>query len=153
METNEEVMSVPSIFDCYDLKKGQTRGGGGGAFGKIGGLFSKKKVDASGQEDTVQIVGKFKGMITVETKKERARLQKERIEKIGRCFELINDICMKSTGKPFEITLDDLATNQNKRDEFKQAMGKFQIAHLKLLKTICDVYSEEMIAKQLLIEQ
>jgi hypothetical protein len=53
-------MPVATPFDQYDIKKGQSRGASKGLFG----LFSKKE-DESGAVTTEQVVGRFKGIITV----------------------------------------------------------------------------------------
>jgi len=53
LEQCKEVMEKPTMFDSYDIKKGAARGNSGGLLGGLGSLFKKKKVDSSGQEDTV----------------------------------------------------------------------------------------------------
>ena len=63
-EKCEEIMSKETDFNCYNLKRGQTRGAptGGGLFGLLSG---GGKEDASGQPSTEETVGKFKGLIMV----------------------------------------------------------------------------------------
>ena len=66
-EKTPEVMSKETDFNCYDLKRGQSRGApsGGGLFG----MFSNTKTDEeSGAPSTEEIVGKFKGLIQVTRK-------------------------------------------------------------------------------------
>ena len=60
-------MPRPTPFDQFDIKRGQTRGAG-----KSWWPFRKsKKEDESGSISTERIVGKFKGLIRVESEKER----------------------------------------------------------------------------------
>ena len=60
LEHCEEVMSKPSEFNCYDVKRGQSRGAKKSAFS-----FGSTKKDASGEEDTTTKMGLFKALITV----------------------------------------------------------------------------------------
>ncbi len=55
-----EVMSKPSEFNCYELKRGQSRGAKASIFS-----FGPTKKDASGEEDTTSKMGLFKALITV----------------------------------------------------------------------------------------
>lgn len=74
LENSKDIMEKPTMFDSYDIKKGAARGNSGGLLAGLGSLFKKKKVDTSGQEDTVQTVGKFKGVVIVETKERKLEL-------------------------------------------------------------------------------
>jgi hypothetical protein len=62
LENIKEVMPVASPFDQYDIKKGQSRGASKGFFG-----FGAKKEDDSGATTTEQVVGRFKGIVTVQS--------------------------------------------------------------------------------------
>lgn len=68
LETCEEVMPMPSPFQKYDLKKGQSRGLSAGLFS---GLFGGSKTDASGQVTNEKVVGVFKAVIQVEGREEK----------------------------------------------------------------------------------
>ena len=66
LENIKEIFPKASPFTSYDIIRGQSRGL------PKGGLFSflsaKKKLDESGQESTLKSVGKFKGIIEIESK-------------------------------------------------------------------------------------
>ena len=53
-------MPIPTPFDQYDIKKGQSRGAS-----KKWWPFSDNKTDESGQVSTEQVMGRFKGIVTV----------------------------------------------------------------------------------------
>lgn len=62
LEESTEIMSKPSEFKCYDIKRGQTRGAASSGFS----LFkSSKKDQTTGEEDTTTSMGMFKALITV----------------------------------------------------------------------------------------
>ena len=61
-------MSKESEFDCFTLKKGQSRGANTSAFGKLFG--GGAKTDESGEASTETQVGKFKALITISQKSE-----------------------------------------------------------------------------------
>jgi len=61
LEKDPEIMSKESEFNCYNIKRGQTRGASGGF-----SLFSGPKKDLlTGEADTTQNMGIFKALITV----------------------------------------------------------------------------------------
>ena len=63
-------MPIASPFDQYNILKGQSRGASKGWW-----PFSAQKEDDSGEVSTEQVVGKFKGIVTVETDNERHEYQ------------------------------------------------------------------------------
>ena len=63
LENVTEVMPVPTPFMQYDIKKGQSRGASKGLFS-----WGAVKTDDSGAVNTEQVMGKFKGLITVFSK-------------------------------------------------------------------------------------
>jgi len=70
LENVKEVMKQPTDFNQYKLTKGQIRGAKAGL---LGGLFSKAKTDESGEVDTSETVGLFKGLISVTKKSEQKK--------------------------------------------------------------------------------
>ena len=77
LENIEEVLPVPTPFNQYDLKRGQTRGASKGIWASITGNY---KEDESGQVNTEQIVGRFKAVIEVEIKEEKKEYKKRKIQ-------------------------------------------------------------------------
>jgi hypothetical protein len=63
LENITSVMPVPTPFNQFDIKRGQSRGA---SKGLLGGLFGgSSKTDDSGATSTEQVVGRFKGVVTV----------------------------------------------------------------------------------------
>lgn len=67
LEETKAVMEKQTPFEQYDIMKGQSRGNSKGLMS----LFSKDKTDDSGAITTEQSVGKFKGVITVNSQEEK----------------------------------------------------------------------------------
>lgn len=65
LEYEPKVMSKPSEFMCYDLKRGQSRGAKKSLFD-----FGGKTDQGTGEQDTTQNMGRFKALITVTKKDE-----------------------------------------------------------------------------------
>jgi len=101
LETVEEIMSTPSEFDQYMLKKGQSRGAASG--GMLGGLFGGAKVDESGAASDEKEVGKFKALITISQKGDEERKARLKSGKLGRIIQLVNEIHTKRFGKASDI--------------------------------------------------
>ena len=74
LEHVKEIMPVESPFDQFMIKKGQTRGASKGLLS----LFGSKKEDESGETNTEQIMGKFKGIVTVESEGRKRHFEQER---------------------------------------------------------------------------
>jgi len=92
-------MPVESPFDQYMIKKGQSRGGGGGLLG----LFSKKKTDESGEVTTEQIMGKFKGLITVDSKQRMEEFEIAKQEKLAEVKRVLAQLSWKVKNKELKI--------------------------------------------------
>ena len=102
LETVEEVMSTPSEFDCFFLKKGQSRGAASG--GLLGGMFGGgAKVDDSGEASDEQLVGKFKSLITISQKGEQEAQDKMKDMKLTKIIKLVNEIHVQKYGKESEV--------------------------------------------------
>lgn len=76
LENIKEVMPIPTPFHTFDIKRGQSRGA---SKGLLGGLFGgAKKTDESGETSTEQVVGKFKGIVTVESEEDKKNYQERK---------------------------------------------------------------------------
>ena len=71
----KEIFPKPSPFNTFNLKKGQSRGLSGGGFMS---LFKKTKKDESGQVSDEKVVGIFKAIIEVKSKKDEQEYIVER---------------------------------------------------------------------------
>ena len=91
LELVPEVMTQPSPFDSYELKRGQSRGASK-SWWSFGGA---KKVDESGQASTEQVVGKFKGVVSVQTKEDREKYQEYKSKLLLSLKKLLNTLSQK----------------------------------------------------------
>ena len=71
----KEIFPKPSPFNTFNLKKGQSRGLSSGGFMS---LFKKTKKDESGQASDEKVVGIFKAIIEVKSKKDEQEYIVER---------------------------------------------------------------------------
>lgn len=85
-------MKQPSDFNQYKLTKGQIRGASAGL---LGGLFSKSKTDESGEVDTTETVGLFKGLITVTKRSEQNSNQEKVNDLLRQIYDLLTQIHKK----------------------------------------------------------
>lgn len=127
LETVKECMPVPSPFETFDLKKGQSRGASKGwsLFG------SGQKTDASGETSTEQVVGKFKGTVTVQTEEDRKDYADKKNELIEQLKAKLNTLSLQKTKKPLEINLEKMDTFEG-RQKFELQMEELGVAHLQI---------------------
>lgn len=60
LENVKEIMPVSTPFESFEIKRGQSRGASKSWFS-----FGAQKQDESGEVSDEQVVGKFKGVVTV----------------------------------------------------------------------------------------
>lgn len=101
MEDVKEVMSKPSEFHCYELKRGQTRGASSSGFGSL--FSSAKKDKATGEEDTTTTMGMFKALITVTQKDTEAERKMFLMSKLSKIRVLLGQIYKKQFNKEFPV--------------------------------------------------
>ena len=94
LEHEKTIMSKPSEFHCFDLKRGQSRGAKKSLF-DFGG-----KTDADGEVDTTQNMGKFKALITVTKKDEEVEKKMYMNNKLVQIRKLLSAIYTKKFNKP-----------------------------------------------------
>jgi len=99
LEHATEVMSRPSEFNCYEIKRGQTRGASGG-FSLFGG---PKTEQATGEADTTTKMGIFKALITVAHKDTMVEKQMFMMRKLTQIREKLALIYEKRFKKEFPI--------------------------------------------------
>lgn len=93
LEHVKEIMPVESPFDQFMIKKGQTRGASKGLLS----LFGSKKEDDSGATSTEQIMGKFKGIVTVESEGRKKHHEQERRQALTTLITKLNLLSLKLT--------------------------------------------------------
>ena len=92
-------MSKPTEFQCFDLKRGQSRGAKKSLFDFGGG----KTDQGTGEEDTTQIMGKFKALITVTKKDEEVQKKMYINNKLVEIRRWLGKIYTKKFNKPFPL--------------------------------------------------
>jgi len=86
-------MSEPTVFDVCEIKRGQTRGADDdNPLGAVFRLFCKVHTDDSGETDTEQVVGKFKGLVSVATDEHKQLYADSKAKLIGKLFERMKTI-------------------------------------------------------------
>jgi len=144
LELTPEVMPVPTPFQQYEIKKGQARGASAG-FSLFG---SGPKTDESGSVSTEQVMGKFKGIVTVQSLKEKDDYAKTKSDKIETLKNNLSAISLKQTGKPFELDLEMMDSAEG-RAKFSHEMQHMGVAHLKITKHLADLESDETLKRLL----
>lgn len=95
------MMSRPSEFKCYELKRGQTRGAKSSG---LGSLFSSAKVNQeTGEQDTTESMGLFKALITVVEKNKEAEKKIFLMQKLSEIRKLLAIIYKKLYKKDFPV--------------------------------------------------
>jgi len=94
-------------------------------------------------------MGKFKAVIEVEVKEEKAAYFKRK-EELFRMMQASLTSLAESRGiKNFEVDLDKLETIEG-REEIEMEMEPFGIRHLKITKILADIQSDVILQKMLL---
>jgi hypothetical protein len=118
----------------------------------MGGLFgSGPKTDASGSPSTEQEMGKFKGVITVESQQEKEAYATEKMDLIHDLKVKLNQLSLKRTNKPLELNLEMMDSAEG-RESFRNQMQEIGIGHLEVTKHLADLESDETLKRLLLSE-
>ena len=145
LELVPEIMSQPSPFDSYDLKRGQSRGASKSWFS----FGSSQKTDASGQASTEQVVGKFKGVVTVQTGDDRKQYLEFKEKLLLSLKQMLNKISQKKLKKPFALNMEQLDTMEG-RKKIEMDLEKLDVAHLNITKCLGDLESDETLRRLLM---
>jgi len=144
LETIKEIMPVPTPFDQYVIKKGQTRGASKGFFS-----FGGSKEDESGETTTEQVMGLFKGIIVVETEEEQARFKDEKKDRVHQLKNKLNRLSLKKLQEEMRYSEKKLETLEG-RAEFNMKMEKLGIGHLNIAKCLADLDHDEHMKRLLM---
>jgi len=139
-------MPLPTPYDQYEIKKGQTRGASKGWFS-----FGASKEDDSGAVSTEQVVGRFKGIITVQSELDKKAYADRKTELIHGLKLKLNQLSLKKTGKPIELRLEKMDTMEG-RHKFELDMVKIGVGHLNITQHLANLESDETL-KRLLMAQ
>lgn len=126
LEKVKEIMPIPTPFQTYDLKRGQSRGASKSFFG--GG-----KQDDSGESSTELVVGKFKGVVTVQSEEDKLHYAERKADLIHNLKMKLNQLALKRTGKGIEFNLEKMDTMEG-RMKFELELEKLGVSHLNITK-------------------
>lgn len=143
LENITEIMPVPTPFHSFDLKRGQSRGNKGSFFS-----FGAAKQDDSGAISTEQCVGKFKGIVTVQSNKDKLDYNERKQQLVHELKVKLNSLSLKKVGKPVELKLEKLDTMEG-RQKFELSIDPLGIAHLQITKHLANLESDETLKRLL----
>lgn len=115
LENDTEIFPKP-IFTNIEIKRGQSRGVEKSWFG--GG-----QQDESGQESTIRVIGKFKGVVDIFNKEKKERYEQKKDAKLKEIFQLLSDLHHKATGvrHTFDLSVVD---NEEAKVGFEEKLAK-----------------------------
>jgi len=147
LEKVKELMPKESPFNSYDITRGKSRGN----IRKFWKFRRNIRHDDSGEISTETVVGKFKGIIQVQSVSEIESYNSEKHELINVLKSKLMILSQKD-GKPLEIESElqkKLLTDEGRR-LFEDQLEELGIAHLDIVKHIGNLYSEDILKKLLL---
>ena len=110
LEHDKTIFPKP-IFHTFDIMRGQSRGVQKSWFSFGGG-----QQDESGQESTIRVVGKFKGIVDIYNAERKAQYEQERAELMAQIFEKLSTVYEKETGQKKDFDLTVVESSEAKAD-------------------------------------
>jgi hypothetical protein len=112
-------------------------------------MAAKQKQDDSGSISSEQVVGKFKGTVTVQSQGDLADYRAKKMELVRDLWIKLNQLSRKNRGKEVEITLGKLESFEG-RAKFDIILEEIGVLHLDITKHLADLYSDELLGRMLL---
>jgi len=103
LENVTEVLPIPTPFNQYDLKRGQSRGASVSIWAK---MTNKVKTDASGEATSEKVVGRFKAVIEVEDREKKAAYLVRKAELIEDLLENLKELAKSRGFADFDLDLE-----------------------------------------------
>jgi hypothetical protein len=127
-------MPQESPFSSYDIRRGQSRGAS-----KSWWPFSMKpKQDESGEISNETVVGKFKGIVTVQSEEDLKNYKEVKNELSKELFRAVSNAAIKITGKPLIMDLSKLETAEG-RMKFESQLDDISLGHLQICRHISEL--------------
>jgi len=146
LELVREILPKSSPFNQYDLKRGQSRGAKVSIWKQLTGAV---KHDASGEASTEKVVGRFKAVIEVEAKPDRAEYLLTKSELIETLVTNLKDLAKARDLPEFDLNLEVLETMEG-RQNMKVSMEPLGVGHLGIVNILADIESDEILKRMLL---
>jgi hypothetical protein len=144
LEKEKSVLPKESPFNQYDLKKGQTRGGKKSLFSLGDG-----KQDASGQVDTTKVTGRFKAIINIQLKNEKATYAEKKLRLFNEMVGYLAELAKYREITDFDLDLSRLETFEG-RQELRKKIEPLGVGHLKIVRRLADINSDIILQHLLL---
>lgn len=110
LENITEVMPVVTPFDQFDIKKGQSRGASKSWFS-----WGGHKEDSSGALSTEQVVGRFKGIVTVQSEEDLKNYQERKAELIHELKKKLNILSLKTLKVPIHVKMEKIDSMEGRQ--------------------------------------
>lgn len=131
-------------FDQFDIKKGQSRGASKSWFS-----WGGHKEDSSGALSTEQIVGRFKGIVTVQSEEDLRNYQERKAELIHDLKKKLNILSLKALGVPIHVKMERIDSMEG-RQWFQTQLNKMGAGHLNITQHVADLESDETLKRMLM---
>lgn len=149
LENVKEILPIPTPFNQYDLKRGQSRGASVSIWAK---LTNQVRTDASGQATTEKVVGRFKAVIEVEDKEKKAAYLKKKADLIDELIENLKQLAKNRKINDFDLDLEKLETMEG-RYQIKEQLDPLHVNHLNIVNILADIESDVILKRMLLKTQ
>lgn len=110
LENVVEIMPKPSPFTSFNIMRGQSRG----AKQKWWPFGAAAKQDDSGEVTNEQVVGKFKGIVTVQSEEDQKKYMQEKLQLVESLKEKLDELSKKRTGNELILDLNKLETSEGR---------------------------------------
>lgn len=148
LENVKEVLPFPSPFQSYDIKRGQSRGAKKGFWAA---MTNSVKTDESGEVSNEQSMGRFKAVIEVEAKEDRKAYVQEKGELVRQMMKNLDSLAKFRNILNFKLDMNKLDTLEG-RKEMELSMESLGVRHLNITKILADLESDEILRRQLLVQ-
>lgn len=146
LENVREILPIPTPFNQYDLKRGQSRGASVSIWAK---LTNKVKTDDSGQASSEKIVGRFKAVIEVEDREKKAIYLEKKAQLIETLMSNLKQLAKNRNIEDFDLDLEKLESMEG-RFEIKDQLEKLSVNHLNIVNILADIESDVILKRMLL---
>ena len=112
----------------------------------------KPKQDDAGQVTTEMVVGKFKGIVTVQSKQALRDYNKARDDLLNELKVALNEAALKISSKPFQLEIKKLETSEG-RMKLESSLEDLGLGQLNICKHIAELQAEDLLTRMLLHQQ
>lgn len=144
LENIKEIFPVKSPFHSIELKKGQSRGLPNGLFASM--MRRAQRRDRSGANTNEKVVGFFKGIVEVESHKDRDDYDDRKAFLVADLVDNLNKISLMKLKEEFVIDVD-LIEDPLERKKLDVKLRKLDISHLNITSHLTNLHSDVILKK------